>query len=378
MAVNDADSLQIAQAPGHISGSGVSWDTTIVRTGTYSLKVVAPSGANGFYNPLTNSNSDYGCVYIRVTVLPSNNRSLIGASGTLYLRLNTDGSLTVTDGGSSIGTSSTQLTDTTKWYKIAWRKEALAVSGGLLWIDDVLQVSGTVTNSASASLGATDSVAATYTAYFSDFTAHDAIPGTDDYRVVISLPISDNNRGAWTGGVGGTTNLFDAVNNLPPIGTAAETDLTQIESATNSATDDCDLNFQSYTTKGIVAADTIHLAKILAIHGEDISTGTKTGATKLVSNPTAGAEDTFTYGGDSGALGTYPSVWEINSNNTTSVLLPSVTLATAPVGRIGKRTATTRVVSCCFLGIVIAYTKAPAAGFAFPFTRNDRRIVPLI
>src|SRR5213079_3376565 len=37
-------------------------------------------------------------------------------------------------------------------------------------------------------------------------------------NIVLLKPTSDNQIGSWTGGAGGTTNLWDAVNNTPPVG----------------------------------------------------------------------------------------------------------------------------------------------------------------
>lgn len=89
--------------------------------------------------------------------------------------------------------------------------------------------------------------AGTTNCYVDDIAINDT-SGTDENswpnlngKVVLALPVADKVRGGtapWTGGVGGTTNLFDAINNTPPIGTATETDLTQVEHPGNGGTSD--------------------------------------------------------------------------------------------------------------------------------------------
>lgn len=338
--------------------AGLTYDTGTVRTGPRSLKLVAPSGASSFATVLT---AAYNRVYVRVTTLPTTARTFAGAPSTVGvhgLRLNTNGSVSYMDGttGTAVGTSITKLTDNTRWYRIEWNEAATVTSAPVLVIDGLIEVTATFSGySNSNTLGCDDTVAATYTAFYADFASDDATyPG--DGAVVLSLPISDNNRGAWTAGAGATTSLFDAVNNLPPVGVAAasETNASQIKSATNSATDNCDLNMQSYTTAGVPGGATVQAVQAVVAHGEEILTGTKAGAVTIVSNPAQSGEDAFTFGDDAGAEGTYPTLWGAVHGTIQSG--PTVIPATSPVVRVGKRTATTRVVGACFVGLYIDYT----------------------
>jgi hypothetical protein len=180
-------------------------------------------------------------------------------------------------------------------------------------------------------------------------------------KIVCLLPTSDNQRGSWTGGSGGTTNLFEAVNNTPPAGTASESNTTQIESADSSpdnATDEYRVNLATYTSAGIVASDTLRLVQMVVDHGEDAATGTKTGSFLILSNPAQGVADTFTFGEDVGALGTWPTNWRPKWG--TAQLSPSVTLGTAPVLRLRKVTASTAVGSVDFMGLMVEYQPAAA------------------
>lgn len=352
--------------------TGVTFDATIVRTGGRSLKIVPASGsALSQVVPLT-AGTPYTRVYVRITTLPSAARVLVGSNvaNQACIIVNPDGSLTYQgrDGSSNIvatETSVTLLTDSNAWYRLEWVRGTDAINPGdtLMRIDGVdvttssTVTAGTILVGVVPGLGCSDSVAATYTAYFDDCCQDDATwPG--DGAVVLSLPISDNARGGWTGGASGTTNLFDAVNNTPPIGKAAasETNLTQTKNAVSSATDNCDFNMQSYTTAGVPSGATVNAVQAVVAHGEEISTGTKAGALKIVSNPAQSVEDTFNFGSDLGAEGTYPTNWDAIVGTAQSGA--GVTFGTSPVVRVGKRTATTRAVNACFVGLYIDYTPA--------------------
>jgi hypothetical protein len=194
--------------------------------------------------------------------------------------------------------------------------------------------------------------------YFDDFVADDGSAVIGAGQQILLKPISDNARGSWTGGAGGTTNLFEAINNIPPIGTASETDLTQIENATNTANQDGLFNTQSYATGGVGAFDTVNAVMAIVNDGEDVATGTKTGGVWVNSNPAqAAGGQSFDYGDDGGALGTFPSGWKTHVGAVAAS--PSVTLGTSPVVGIRATSATTRVRSADFLGIYVDYTPAP-------------------
>jgi hypothetical protein len=204
-------------------------------------------------------------------------------------------------------------------------------------------------------------------AYFDDFAVNNSAGTSEnswpdpDGKIIALKPISDNARVMWTGGAGGTTNLYDAVNNTPPIGHSTETNLTQIEHPGGSATsnDDYDANMESYTTGGIGASDTIKVVVPVCIHGEDVSTGTKILATQVVSNPAGTLNNQFNAGDDAGALGIYPSFWKPGSED--AVYAPTPTLGTSPVMRVRRLLATgTRVASVCGMYLMVEYVPAPS------------------
>src|SRR3990167_2955822 len=209
------------------SGSGMSLESVIVRTGQGALKVSATTGLPGWWAPpITGVGDKYYRVYIRVTVLPTEGaRVILGniAANTFNLRLNTDGKLAYYQNVTLLGTSTTALNDSTNWYRVEWRMVdgtnivILRING----FDEITaSPSGIIAN---GSIGPRDTVGGTYTAYFDDWAEDNSdFPG--EGKVVLLLPISDNARDTlWTGGAGGTTNLWDAVDNKTPLGTATET-----------------------------------------------------------------------------------------------------------------------------------------------------------
>lgn len=355
--------------------SGVTYDTTISRTDGVSLKIVAASGSSAAVYPL-DANSISGTTpqffrgYLRVETLPATARRLFSYGGNSYVMLNPSGTLSTGDIVHGVtATTTTALTVTTQWYLIEVGVNAstgditFKIGGSTEFVDTAHGVVDTAVDS--IVLGPNgDTVAATYTVRWSDISLDDSVfPGAG--KVYTLRPISDNARNGWTAGAGGTTNLWDAIDNSPPVGltAASQTNTSQVKSATNSATDNYDINLATYTTAGITSGDTIVSMVARVVHGEEINTGTKSGAIKIQSNPAGAAEATFTYGSDIGAVGTYPSNWR--GACTTAETGPTVTLGNSPVVRIGKRTATTRVVEVCGVALYVDVS-TPSAQTANP------------
>ena len=339
---------------------GASLETTIVRSGAGSLKLQPGSGTAGYYSmqPSAVSTVVYVRSYIRVTTLPGTARSLWGQTSVgsnLNILLNTDGTLTFRNNAASLFTSSAALTDAAKWYKVDWKAGS---SGSQLWIDDVSQGTDATNLSYIFRFGADDSVASTYTAYFDDVTVDGAaVPAAG--KVLLAVPVSVNQQGSWTGGAGGA--VATTAVDFPCAGTNSETDSTQIESVDTSgdnSTDECRINLTTYTNLGIGSSDTINAIMPFVWHGEDVSTGAKTGSFGMQANP-ADTYGTFTYGA-AAALGTFNANWRANHVITSS---PSVTLGNNPVIAVRKTDTGTRVASVCAMGMYVDYTPAVAALF---------------
>lgn len=186
--------------------------------------------------------------------------------------------------------------------------------------------------------------------------SQNSYPGSG--KLVLLVPISDNARDTlWTGGAGGTTNLWKAVSNLPPTGTATETDLTQIEHAGGAAgtTDRYDANMTTYASAGITSADTINVITFIEIDGEDVATGAKLLNFEVLSNPVIASPGNVTAGDDVGALGTYPTNWSTRTHQGVTYN-PVISINTSPVMRVRRPETANRVASVCFMGMYVDYT----------------------
>lgn len=339
---------------GGISGTA-SYDTGTVRTGLRSLRCNPASGASGSWS-FGAASPKYIHFAMRVATLPSITRQIFGSAGSgTELFLTSTGTITYKSAGVTQGTSS-QALSTGIWYWIGVRI-ATGTSVVCLQIDGTNQVTGSPDGNVNSSIGFSGIEASAADVYFDDLVI-DGAGFLAASKVALLLPISDNARATlWTGGTGGTTNLFDAVNNTPPIGTATETNLTQIEHGGGAAgtTDAYDANMTTYATAGILTGDTVLGLEYFIAHGEDVATGTKLLNFSLASNPAqASGLANFAAGSDVGALGTYPSNWTVTRN--TVVTSPSVTLASSPVMRVTRPETATRVASVCFMGIYVAWT----------------------
>jgi hypothetical protein len=195
-------------------------------------------------------------------------------------------------------------------------------------------------------------------------------------KQVLLRPISDNALGTgWTNDnlVNTTTNLWECVNNTPPIGIADTTTSTtsdQIRNATATANSNYDANLTTYSTAGITAVDTVNLVQPWTITAAPVSTSAKQGTIGVSSNP-AITNVALAAGGVSGAFwsgtagGTYPTGWKVSPGTLTYA--PSVTVGSSPVMRITQVTSSTRIAMCCFMGLYVDYTPAVVAG-QVPYT----------
>lgn len=355
----EINSLAVQGPDGQATGTGCSIVTTNARSGTYCARIVASgSVANYIDLPYTTGNgaaisNQWARIYILMETLPTSiSRAILGnpAGSNLFVKINTDGTLTLLQGPSTvIGTSTTALTDTTRWYRI----EIKCSTSPELRIDGTVEISGTSTSSAmNATIGAHETgVADSYIAYFDDWAVDDTTyPG--DSVIKLLLPTSDHSRLNWTAGAGGTTSLFDAVDNIPPVGvaSASETNTSNVESNSSTGTATYEADLPTYASIGINTGEIKTLRSVI-VHGEDIATGTKT-ASALLQNPFVGL-GTFTFGGDAGAHGAYSGgLWKVAETFQDS---PTPSMVAANWIQVKKTDTTTRVGCICFMGLYVEY-----------------------
>jgi hypothetical protein len=322
------------------------------------------SGAQGFANSLaaTNTFIHFG---LYVATLPSLTRVIGGTTGASNgnLAITSTGTLVVRNDTTVIGTSSVTLA-TGRWYWIGWRN-ASSVTGVLLQIDAVDQVSGTSAPNTLAIIGCVGTEASSIDIYMDD-VIWDGAGFLNPSRVGLLVPISDNTVGTgWTLGTGtaisgnsGST----AVKNTPPIGVAdltAGSDTKQIRNASNNANVNYDANLTTYATAGIVSTDTVLAVQPVVVTAAPVSTQAKQGTVGVSSNPVI-TNVALGAGGTSGAFwsgsagGTYATGWKVSFGTLTTS--PSVTLSSSPVMRITQVSSSTRIAVVCFMGMQVAWT----------------------
>lgn len=210
--------------------------------------------------------------------------------------------------------------------------------------------------------------------YIDDCAVNDSNAGTGSTswpglgKQVLLRPISDNAVGTgWTNDAGSATDIFNAVDNIPPIGiadTGSGTGLNQIRNASNASAN-YDANLTTYASAGIQPQDTINLVQPWIITGAPSATGAKTGALQITANPAEGAATAFQttsnfFRASGTNAGTYPTGWAFSTNPITYA--PSVTVASSPVLRADITGGTaTRIADVCFMGLYVDYTPYPAA-----------------
>lgn len=354
-----------------LSGTS-SFGTTNVRTGTQALKVNPASGASGTCTmraPSGVGTEYWVSVWIYIVTIPSVTRDILGfpislGSSGAFLRINSSGQLiwVTRNLGTDTTRGTTDAVPTNTWIEVMvhMRKTATSIQEVSVYGQRfTANVDLSLVSLSTPVLGTSGTEASAMEVWYDDYSMNstDYMPNT---RVVCLYPASDNAINGWTAGNGGVTNLWDGVNNVPAAGvaSASETNTTNIESATNSATDNYDANCTTYTTAGMIYRDHVEAVYAFAKHGEDAATGTKSGAVQITSNPAEGAETSFTYGNNGGAHGADPTLWQTTYTAITSA--PTVTLASAPVLRVGKRTATTRTVCVEQMGVMCLYTQKPS------------------
>lgn len=403
---------QLLQGAGSLSGlASLSIETTIARS-PCSMKIDSTvSNGDGHCNPLgpaasvpnsTGSKVYFARAYIYITAYPSS--SAYPICGLIGFAV-TDGSNDIHDGigmdssgflyavsQDNASSASNIAVPLNEWHRIEF-KVTYAITANTsraCTVNDVqldgaslgLTVSHTVTTATpqtsasgliletgwikNSNIGGPVGPGASKIIYVDDVALNDdqgasqnSYPG--EGRIGFLLPTSDSARGVWTGGAGGTTNLFDALNNTPPAGLAAasETNTSQIKSA-GSGSSSYDANMGAYTDPvtsgglGIPPGSTIAVVQLITVSGSE-QTSADSGSQIIVSNPAQGAADTITDLGTGSAIGTYATNWKANFGTIQAA--PAPTLSTKPVCRISKTQSQARTADCCFMGLLVEWAQ---------------------
>lgn len=346
-------------------------DATVKRNGNSSLKLPFNAAGVAIRLSLRSSYTEtYHRYYFRKSGNPAANTLVFYPDNNIRVYVDTSGQMYLT-GSDTVqkGNNSGPLANNV-WHLVELRHYP---SGGNT--NAALRVNGIQLADATTFVGANISVGtidfygfnATADMWVDDYAVNDASTSENNSwigegKIVLLLPVSDSQVGSWTGGLGGTTNLFQAINKTPPNGTATEDNTTQIESADSSgdnSTDEYRANLTTYSTAGINVASNIRCGFLLVNHGEDVGTGTKTITYGLYSNPTQSnlVINADVTAGSSGALASYPSGWWWTGNVVAGSSFSSVTLGSSPVFSVRKTDTGTRVASIDFVGMYVEYVE---------------------
>jgi hypothetical protein len=268
--------------------------------------------------------------------------------------------------GSTIG-SEVSIPSAGTWHslELAWTINTGATDYVEAWLNGVSFASSTTENLTDSGLSGVycglGGAGSGQIGYFDDWAINDSTGANENGRpsgkMVLLVPISDNSVGTgWTLGSGGTTSLFDAVNDIPPAGVADPGTTSQIRNAASNLNAYA-ANLTTYSTAGITAADTVNLVKMWCITAAPVTTSAKSGSLTL-SNPTL-AKTTFGTFYSGVNAGTYAIGWAFKSSAIQYA--PSVTVGSSPVMTVTQDTSSTRIAMCCFMGLYVDYTPAAAA-----------------
>ena len=352
-----------------------AYSTAQVRTGSRSVRCDPASGVAGNidFPYWTGGGTIHFGLYI--ASLPSVTRGLCGAIAD-GVSLTSTGTLEFRDGGTLIGTSSTALT-TGVWYWLGVRYSATTGSDApLVQINGTTEITGQFAGALAMVIGPNDTEASAIDIYIDDVIQETIGSFLAPSKVALLLPISDNARAEWTAGSGGTTNLYDAVDNVPPAGLATESNTSQIEHP-GGGISSYSANMTTYATAGVGSSDTVLAIQGMVVWGEDSATGTKLLTYYGEGNPGWTGESSIdvSTGDGSGATLNYaagpPDYWNERRSaikTTDLVIGTNITLSNSEKMAVSRGETASRVASVCFMGMYVAWTPyvAPPVSMVVP------------
>lgn len=369
-----------AEGWGAMTGSAFSVQGTTKRSGSYAAKVLFSSSTgytSAAITQMATGRTYYFTIHLYVGSNPSSATPICDffRNSTPWpyggvIKLNTNGSVGLWVGDAVSGL--TQVASNSGVLSAGWHTIELSYvysSGAVAArIDGGADfASGSTTTSIALNRielggGLDDGNVTSGEIYIDDVIVNDDQGATSENtyagaQKVLWLPAtSDNNRGNWLDGGGGTSNLFESLNNTPPTGNTTDANAKQIKNATSSGSvQNADFNAIDYSSAGIGAGDTIKTVQLIARCGNHASSLTIGGSILIVSNPAEASPDTFTNFGTSSAHGTEASANWVTRYGTIQYS-PSVTLGTQAVIRITKtKLSSTNQCEVDALGLMVTY-----------------------
>lgn len=368
-----------ALAEGGTKTGTVTIDTTNERAGGGALACAAIAAAtsyNQFTTAVANGTSYYARTYVRI---PSNPTGIVHlltaltAANVVVGRvvLNTDGTVQFQNSaGTNVGSASPALT-TGAYARIEVRMLLAAsptTSNGTfeLRVDGVSIATASNVNLGTTAIGLTrvgqnNSVSPGMTFQVDDFAVNDSSGSAQNSWpgpgwVMMLLPVGDWAVGTnWLAGAGATTNLYDAVNNEPPVGVAAATNTSQIKNAAKDTAGVYDSQFYAPFpggAGGVPAGATVALVQPVGVIAPNaasaITAGIQTTQNPVISEVTKATPAT--------AAGTHPTGWvQIAGGISYSPTIPN----DYTVVRVRKGTSSTTSIYFDFIGLTVEVTPTP-------------------
>ena len=225
--------------------------TSIKKTGTYALRCTPSTSPEYVDNRAASANR--GTFYLYIAAAPSIETVICGRTSTSSIRLTATNYITLYDGSTLRGTSTTQLATGT-WYRVSFSRGPS--NTGAAYINGTQEISATtLVNAFSERLGVVSTGAATADLYFDDaaFESTQAIADVGDIRTLLSLP---NDAGNYTQFDTPTPNATHYLNVDDPPLSSFDTDYNRHAANSGNAYDT--YNIQDASTIGIGANDTIN------------------------------------------------------------------------------------------------------------------------
>lgn len=366
-------------------------DTVVKRTGASSLKLQRngtnnPQALIGIAYPNRSTAGIYIRYYMRFSAMPTSyallseiflrDSQLTGALSMTPLRLDSNGDLYLNSGAN---TTSKYTVTTDVWYMVEiYYSNGGTTSETLSFRVDGIDLGSISITSASGYLFTEFSLViqndtSSMIVYVDDLAVNDSTSSQNNSwcgpgNVVLLKPTYDstNTSTLWLGANGGTTNLYDAVNNVPPIGDATADDTKRIECVDKTGVNMFSVGLETYASKGITSFSFITAMQGWVCHGEEASTGTKTGNMRAyITDSSYALLSPYDFGNNVGAIDTYPTNWAWGSVVCTR--LPSTTGDTTNGFVMIEKTDTgTRSATVCAMMAYVDYTVKSDPGYRPP------------
>lgn len=380
------------------SNNGVAtYDTGTLRTAGTRASLKLDSGATPgtayatYAYATTNTRYYYFRFHIKLSStagesnVPIFRASIAGPTAQIEVRINASNQLQLynVNSAANIGSPSAALNNT-DWYRVEIGIENSGVAStsyAELKLNGTSVASTTTANISTTVLslfyfGWITAPAANHQIWFDDCGINDnqgagQTGWLGDGEVWLLLPTSDNTRGTnWYDDNGGTSNLYDALNNLPPVGVAhnvatmpATAQIYNVVAGGTTA--DSTYNMQTYTAVGIDAGHDIILVQAASCMGTNGTTA-RASNTYISSNPTETPGSTVNT--PAAIADVFPTNW--GKQFKTVLYNPTVTRGTAPVLAVRKAVNNAAAVDFCFAGIIVE-SAPPLPGTQYTLYGSD-------